>query len=168
MIGVDFFADFFCHGAVLGVGLDTSPDEWQNVLGSDYVDDIQRRYLRRDYGLIELAFARVESRWTCYSITVQAHRLSTAGSRVVPEALRQRYGDFVHPLPVSHFRDLLSKQECECEELERMPDDDQFHRFWSPHSRVIVHSLESSIWSLSLSTNAKLWANPSGGNGKIV
>lgn len=53
-----------------------TPEEVEDVLGGDYLDvwDKKRRFLRRDYGILEFHFLR-ENGLKCRTIGLQLHRL---------------------------------------------------------------------------------------------
>lgn len=94
MTGFDFYVDVIAHGNVLGVGLDSSVSDW-GFMGDDYIDDIRKNLMRRDYGLIELSFEKKDEEWFCFAISIQVHRLAVYGpEKLVPLPLVNRYGRF--------------------------------------------------------------------------
>ncbi|WP_249644024.1 hypothetical protein [Nocardia sputi] len=89
-----FYVHFATCGEVLGAGIGTSPAEWEAKLGSDYIDDRVQARMRRDYGLVELSFEEDKGEWSCFGISVQAHRLIWGEVSTVPMFLRTEYGEF--------------------------------------------------------------------------
>jgi hypothetical protein len=89
------FVDAIVDGAVAGAGLGATPSEVSERLGATYIDDVGPRRMRRDYGLLEFLFDRVDSGLVCYGVMVQVHRLASASQEIlVPSSLRERYGEF--------------------------------------------------------------------------
>lgn len=94
MSDLDFFVESAIDGKVLSVGVGASPTEVEECLGTDYIDDHQRRLFRRDYGLVEFFFERVGKNWICRTITIQVHRLAYEGAEAVPLPLQGTCGLF--------------------------------------------------------------------------
>ena len=95
MSALEFLTDFITSGQVEGVGLNSTLEEWAENLGTGYIDDKSRsgKQLRRDYGLVELGFLRVNKLWSCFLISLQVHRLWRYDDNV-PQKLVDRYGEF--------------------------------------------------------------------------
>ncbi|MGI8648278.1 MAG: hypothetical protein DLM55_04420 [Acidimicrobiales bacterium] len=111
MSGLDFLVDFAATGDIEGVGLGSSPYEWDQIIGADYVDDVQKNQMRRDYGLIELTFWHTDGAWLCTGISVQAHRLWWETADLVPAMLQKKYGEFPRS---GQFNALFCRCACIC------------------------------------------------------
>jgi hypothetical protein len=128
MSDLEFYASLAREGTVLGLGLGALPEEWAATLGSGFIDDTQKKIFRRDYGLIELTFERVDDLWRCRSISVQVHRLAHLGDSLVPLTLKQRYSAFARRLPSDRLVARLEDEGCQ---LEPMYDkSDSGYRRW--------------------------------------
>jgi hypothetical protein len=92
---LNFFAGLAVNGQIQGVGLNSAPEQWAENLGTDFLDDKSKsnKRLRRDYGLAELGFFRVNGLWSCFLISLQVHRLWRYDDNV-PQKLLERYGEF--------------------------------------------------------------------------
>lgn len=159
MADLDFYADFACDANVLGVGLGSTPAQWETALGDDYLDDPQGRQTRRDYGLIETTFFR-RLAWECSAVSIQVHRLSASAVTDVPKPLREEYGDFSQNVSLAELKNLLQGRSFEIEQVSE-PSDGEFLRHWLPSSGVIVHSRDGYLWALKTSENAAIWSKPS-------
>ncbi|MER7165694.1 hypothetical protein ABT336_06375 [Micromonospora sp. NPDC000207] len=93
MTGIEFYLDALLSGEVCGVGAGSSADRIQEVLGSGFIDDRRKRWMRRDFGLVEFHFNRVGPTWTCFGSTIQVHRLKEAGGSITPRSLIKLYGE---------------------------------------------------------------------------
>jgi hypothetical protein len=98
---LDFYASAVTDGAIYGIGVDSSPEQWTAKLGDQCLDDVRKRSMRRDYGLIEVGFHRLkgEHEWRCFSISVPVHRLAWGTEKNVPDRLSRDYGPFHERLP---------------------------------------------------------------------
>lgn len=103
MTDLDFYLDALLSGQVLGVAVGVTADEVERALGDDFVDDVRKKRMRRDYGLVELYFHGVDGEWTCSGSTIQVHRLAETGADAVPATITGRYGEF---RPVVRFAEL--------------------------------------------------------------
>lgn len=91
---LEFYADAVLTGRVLAIGPGSSPLDVEQALGPGYIDDRQKKVLRRDYGLVEVHFDRSGESWLCFGLTIQVHRLAYQLPTNVPLPLSQAYGDF--------------------------------------------------------------------------
>jgi hypothetical protein len=91
---LDFYVDALISGRIHNVGPGSTPEEVEGALGGDFVDDARKRWMRRDFGLVEFHFNSVQSTWVCFGFSIQIHRLVKSGYDIVPAALRYRYGSF--------------------------------------------------------------------------
>ncbi len=71
---LDFFGEFLARGRVLGVGVESSSEEWDGALGEDYVENRRKGMRWRDYGMVEATFGRSHKYWTCSAVSIQSHR----------------------------------------------------------------------------------------------
>jgi hypothetical protein len=110
MTDLDFYVDALLSGLVCGVGPGSTSDEVERALGRQFVDDARRHWMRRDYGLVELYFNRVEKNWICFGFTVQVHRMSDVGVEIVPSVLVDRYGAFATSLEIEVLVDAVSAE----------------------------------------------------------
>ncbi|MDT9689075.1 hypothetical protein Q5762_12125 [Streptomyces sp. P9(2023)] len=94
MRDLDLYAHLAAYGDVLGVGIGGRPAEWEARLGSDHLDVSSHGVLRRDHGLVELAFREDHGTWRCSGISLQVHRLGHGDPSTVPVPLRDTYGPF--------------------------------------------------------------------------
>ncbi|MGC4876807.1 hypothetical protein ACLQ26_11185 [Micromonospora sp. DT43] len=108
MIDLAFYVDAARSGSILGVGPGSTADEIQNALGRDFVDDARRGRMRRDYGLVEFQFNRSGSGWLCFGMAIQVHRLPSGGTRIIPAALRDRYGQLAASVDADLFAQALA------------------------------------------------------------
>ncbi|HEV2635377.1 MAG TPA: hypothetical protein VGX23_09545 [Actinocrinis sp.] len=131
-----FYRDFAATGEVLGCSTDSSPEAWAAALGPRFADDRVKKRLRRDYGLIEVNFFRVDGVWGCFSVSVQAHRLGWGEEAAVPEPLVAAYGPF--PARVA-AADLLAELEAAGSPAARVPGREIFH---VPSSNVHLYLAE--------------------------
>ncbi|MGW7054456.1 hypothetical protein [Streptomyces sp. NPDC054887] len=157
MSDLECYARVAAHSDVLGVGIGAQPAEWEDRLGTDYVDDADGGLLRRDYGLVELSFQEQHGAWPCFGISVQVHRLRWDTESAVPALLRSVYGDFSSRMPFEDLVAAIATLGCSVE-----PDDGtatDFHRYRVPESgvRILVrvdaagHGPAGQVWNLSVS-----------------
>ena len=90
---LDFLATALVDSRILEIERGSTLTQVEVALGGSFVDDMdrRRRYLRRDYGLIELNFVR-DADWVASNAIVQVHRL--VQSAPVPARLLEIYGPF--------------------------------------------------------------------------
>ena len=108
MTGIDFYLDALLSGLVCGVGPGSTADEIESALGREFVDDVRKQRMRRDYGLVEFYFDRVKQAWICVGSTIQVHRLLDVDSEIVPSALADRYSAFATTLGVEFLAETVS------------------------------------------------------------
>ncbi|WEH38738.1 hypothetical protein [Streptomyces sp. AM 2-1-1] len=133
MSDLDFYAHVAMRGDVLGTGIGTPPEAWDASVGRDCHDDFGKGRLRRDYGLVELSFSRVEGSLSCFGIGLQVHRLVHGLS--VPASLTAEYGAFAPRVRFAELRAVLASLGSTVE-----PDDltGDVHRFRVAGSGVRV------------------------------
>jgi hypothetical protein len=95
-------------GLVHGLGPGCLPDDVEQALGPGYLDDWdkKRRYLRRDYGLLEFHFTRADG-WTCRTLGLQVHRLAADAAGLVPAAIERAYGPFPRRVRLDDLRETI-------------------------------------------------------------
>jgi hypothetical protein len=125
MSDLDLYVEALTEGTVLGVAVGATDDEVANVLGTDFLDDVRKKRMRRDYGLIELYFHREGYVWRCAGITLQVHRLAGA-TDLVPAPLAERYGAF---RPLVPFAEVSAEVRARGRELVRESLADDFGHF---------------------------------------
>lgn len=166
---LDFIADFAVSGRIDGAGIYSTPDQWQQVVGDDFVDDRAKKRFRRDYGLLELGFWRVDSSWQCGTASIQAHRL-WRDATIGPSSLRSEYGDFPRSIAFNDMRAALARRG----RLPKLIEDADMRdhmRYFVPVSKVLILAVSTdrsigdgppadAIWSVTLSDNADAWIRP--------
>lgn len=163
-----FLLEVLGLGTVQRLGLDAKPEAWEAKLGSEYVDDLRKGRMRRDYGLVELSFFKEGEIWQCFEVSLQIHRLATDFSRIVPSSLIEEYGPFESRIK---FSDLQANATIEGLQVTQI-DNRSGHlhsRFSVMESGVIVHVLETDfgdvlrqgdVWSVSLARDFSARAAP--------
>ncbi|MEU6057187.1 hypothetical protein [Streptomyces sp. NPDC047097] len=167
---LDFYAHVATRGDILGAGISTPPAHWEAALGPGYVDDTSNGLMRRDHGLVELSFAEDdEGTWSCFGISVRAHRLFTGDASTAPEPLRSAYGPFAPQVSFDQLSAALTAHGLSIELDDATAED--IHRYRVPESgaRIFVvvdpdpygyceadpdepaRSARGDVWSLSLS-----------------
>jgi hypothetical protein len=104
---LDLYVDALVSGQVLGVAAGATDGEVARALGADFLDDVGKKRMRRDYGLVELYFQREGGEWRCAGITLQVHRLTEVGVDMVPAPLAARYGAFRPVVPFAAVADAV-------------------------------------------------------------
>ncbi len=137
MSDLDFYAQAAVHGDVLGVGVRSGPEAWQAALGPGYIDDLGKGLLRRDYGLVELSFARTDGIMSCFGIAVQVHRL--IHGLEAPEALVRVYGEFAPRARFDELCSVIRSLGCEVEPEDLSGD---VHRYRVPESGARIFVVE--------------------------
>jgi hypothetical protein len=167
---LEFLVDFASSGRVEGAGIYSSPGDWGDSLGGDYIDDRQKKQFRRDYGLVELGFWRVEQDWRCGSVSLQVHRLWWHSDTTGPARLRRKYGPFPKDVRLEDLRESLGTAGNELQLIEdKAPG--RHARYYVPDTKVLITALTSddtdqggmpggAVWALSLSDNADAWIRP--------
>ena len=170
---LDFLAAVAVSGQVEGAGIQSTPEEWERALGADFIDDRAKKRFRRDYGLVELGFWRVDNTWRCGSLAIQVHRLWWHADSLGPARLGEKYGDFPKTVPFETLRDRLTAVGPRTAPRSiQDTDTGEYTRYYVPASKVVlmVVSLEvdrtedglpaGSVWSLNLTDNADAWIQP--------
>jgi hypothetical protein len=170
MSALDFFTDFAVNGHVEGVGLNSTPEEWTENLGPDFIDDKSKsnKRMRRDYGLVELGFFRADGLWNCFLISLQAHRLWRHGD--VPQKLVDRYGEFPRSIQFDEVRRVLSALGYEPELIADEQGSDTV-RYHIPATNILIAVASAeveefeylpagSVWAMHLSQGSDVWARP--------
>jgi hypothetical protein len=175
MSALSFFVDFAVNGHIEDVGLNSTPEEWAESLGTDFVDDKSKsnKRLRRDYGLVELGFFRAGGLWSCFLISLQAHRLWRDDGNV-PQKLIDRYGEFPRSVQFEQFRRALSMLGYEPQPI---VDDQGSHtaRYYMPFTKALIAVVSNevqkfdcmpvgSVWAMHLSENSNIWSRPPKGH----
>lgn len=170
MTELDFLHDVAVSGQVLGVGLGTNPTQWEQALGNDYVDDVHKGRMRRDYGLVELSFLRFENSWKCIGISIQVHRLPLPNADVIPKPLSRRYGTFQDRVSFGALVQSIIRAGASSEAIEDATRS-RYRRFWIPESCALIHVIDDDVsdsgvpgpgdvWSIALSRDAETWKAP--------
>ncbi|MFG2791452.1 hypothetical protein [Streptomyces sp. NPDC048419] len=107
MSDIDFYVIAATQNAVLGVPLGAPPEAWEGALGGDFVDDVEKSLMRRDYGLVEISFTKRHGAWESVSVSLQIHRLARGLEDMVPPQLTQRYGEFSERVRFDRFHTAL-------------------------------------------------------------
>ncbi|WP_181785725.1 hypothetical protein [Streptomyces phytophilus] len=58
---VDLYSRVVQHESLGGATADSTPDEWARALPGDFLEDKRKKFMRRDYGLVEVFFERVDA-----------------------------------------------------------------------------------------------------------
>ncbi|WP_406446409.1 hypothetical protein OHB14_45190 [Streptomyces sp. NBC_01613] len=103
MSDIDFYVTAATRNEVLGVPLGTPPETWEEALGDDFLDDVQKSRMRRDYGLVEISFTKRNGVWESVSVSLQIHRLAHGLEGMVPPPLTRAYGMFSERVEFDHF-----------------------------------------------------------------
>jgi hypothetical protein len=161
---LDFYAAAVTEGTIYGLGVDSTPEQWTAELGDQCLDDVRKRGMRRDYGLIEIGFHRPkgEREWKCFSISVPVHRLASGTGNSVPERLSRDYGPFRERLPfILLAAEIKSRSEELTEDKTTPTPGFAFYRLPAAKSAIYVvreHGddddphREGDVWSLALLT----------------
>jgi hypothetical protein len=168
--GLSFFRDVSVTGHVLGLGLGSKPTQWEQALGDGYIDDVRKGRMRRDYGLVELSFLRIEGFWKCTEISIQVHRLSMHHEEIIPETLLRMHGAFQERVPFSDLRQSILESGVGIETIEDVARS-RYRRYWIRESRTLIHVLDDrlnesglpapgDVWSISLSQDAEIRKAP--------
>ncbi|MEU9011370.1 hypothetical protein AB0D12_16625 [Streptomyces sp. NPDC048479] len=159
MSDIDFYVDAVTRNEVHGVPLGAGPPAWEEVLGADFLDDVRKSRMRRDYGLVEVAFIRREGVWESVTVSLQIHRLGRALEGLVPAPLESAYGKFSERVRFDNFCALLQSRGGS---LEQVADSSigGFDQYREVNARSSVYVAEDpsqaglgegSIWSIVLS-----------------
>ncbi|MEV7193970.1 hypothetical protein AB0N81_19510 [Streptomyces sp. NPDC093510] len=117
MPDIDFYVTAALRNEVLDIPLGAPPEVWEEGLGGDFLDDVTKSHMRRDYGLVEVAFTRRDGRWESVSASLQIHRLAHGLAGVVPPPLARSYGEFAEHVHFDRFRAALQARGGVLEEV---------------------------------------------------
>jgi hypothetical protein len=159
---LDFYVSAVTDGAIYGLGVGSSPEQWTAKLGDQCLDDVRKRGMRRDYGLIEVGFHRLkgERQWRCFSISVQVHRLASGIGNNVPDRLSRDYGPFRERLPFTVLAAEIKHHNEEFTKDKTTPTPD-FDLYRLPAAKSAIYVVrehgddddpyhEGDVWSLAL------------------
>ncbi|MFD4630737.1 hypothetical protein ACFVYR_24590 [Streptomyces sp. NPDC058284] len=158
MPDIDFYVTATSRNEVLGIPLGAPPEVWEQGLGDDYLDDAQKSHMRRDYGLIEVAFIKRDGLWKSVSASLQIHRLAHGLEGMVPPPLTRSYGEFSEQVVFGQFRTALQAQGGTLEEVAD-PSMGGFNHFREATARSSVYVVEEpphgglepgTLWSIVL------------------
>lgn len=170
MSALQFCADVLKRGLVCGVGIDSRPADWDEALGVDYLQDVRKGRMRRDYGLVELSFLRLSGEWLCTEISIQVHRLNSTPDPVIPDAIENLYGEFESRVCLSSLSGLMAREGVHLASIEDQSRD-WCSRFTVEESSAIVHVVSGlngpvgdlnagDVWSISVSRDYARWRLP--------
>ncbi|GIH08894.1 hypothetical protein Rhe02_69610 [Rhizocola hellebori] len=79
MSRIDELASICLTGRLRGFAARPTPDDVERAMGNEYLDvwDKKRRFLRRDYGIVEFHFFRDDA-WRCRTVGIQLHRVQNS------------------------------------------------------------------------------------------
>ena len=150
-LAVGMVVDRRVLGFRLGDPLELSEQEF----GSEYVDDVhrRRRFLRRDYGLLELTFTGAV--WMCTTLCFQVHRLDGERAVSIPGALRSEFG---HPPRYVQFEEFRRRLADNGFSVTDLGCDDGICRYavGETNCEVVTYSRSGgesdveSLWSVSI------------------
>ncbi|MFF1381156.1 hypothetical protein [Streptomyces sp. NPDC058308] len=158
MPDIDFYVTATLRNEVLEIPLGTPPEAWEEGLGDDFLDDAQKSHMRRDYGLIEVAFTKRDGLWESVSASLQIHRLAHGLEGMVPLPLARSYGEFSERMGFDQFRTALQTLGGALEEVAD-PSMGGFSHFREATARSSVYVVEEpphdglepgTLWSIVL------------------
>ncbi|MFI7173471.1 hypothetical protein [Streptomyces spororaveus] len=157
MNALEFCVEVLRSGTVQNLGLDAQPAEWEAQLGGDYVDDVRKGRMRRDFGLVELSFTRGTDGWQCVESSIQIHRLATGEPDVVPNPLIKKHGRFEERI---NFRDLEERMAAEGIRLRRIDDrlQEPHARFAVAESAAILHVVTAELGGMGRPHKGDVWS----------
>ncbi|MFF4569273.1 hypothetical protein [Streptomyces sp. NPDC001410] len=158
MSELEFYVKAALQGEILGARLGTSPEIWEENLGSDFLDDARKSLMRRDYGLIEVTFAKSRGSWESVAASLQIHRLAHRLDGMIPPPVTVAHGTFSAHVRIGEFRRELEMQGGTLREVTDSSRPNFVH-YQEPSigSSVYVVNLahtpleEGDIWSITLS-----------------
>ncbi|MET8685875.1 hypothetical protein ABZV77_16800 [Streptomyces sp. NPDC004732] len=156
MSDIDFYVETVLRQTVLGVPLGSSPEEWENKLGGDFLDDARKGRMRRDYGLVEIAFVRRAGAWESVSVSLQIHRMARGLDGIVPRPLTDIHGDFSPQVPLDVFLRALRAQGGDLEEGTE-PSSGGFRQFRETSTGTTLYVADGSGQDALLEP-ASLWS----------
>ncbi|MEV7087525.1 hypothetical protein AB0O07_16740 [Streptomyces sp. NPDC093085] len=162
MSDLEFYTTAMIRGELMGANLLSDPEEWEAALGHEYVDDVKKSRMRRDYGLIEVHFTRSRA-WKCTGVSLQVHRLAWDNGNLVPAPLIDRYGAFSSRVPFETVRRLLTGGGCRIDE-DRAKSQGEYATFSVRRTPASIVTLRNpgedepfqpgDIWSITLNPMA--------------
>ncbi|WP_433452948.1 hypothetical protein ACQPXS_32740 [Streptomyces sp. CA-142005] len=167
MSELEFYAKAALRGEVLGVELGAGPEAWEERVGSDFLDDVKKSLMRRDYGLVEVTFAKTEGSWVSVAVSLQIHRLSYGLNEMVPPPIEFAHGAFSTHVRIHEFRRELEMQGgtlCEIADASRP----NFVHYQEPNIGSSVYVVDQlahtslkagDIWSIAFSVGTEVAAN---------
>lgn len=141
---IDLYRQVVQHEGIGGPTADSTPEEWERALPGDFLEDKRKKFMRRDYGLVEVFFVRVDQQWSCSGFTIQVHRLSDGGEGSVPAYLREKYGDFRSSVRIEELTASLEGADLPLTRMENYSGK-EFSQFKSPSGRVAVYVLTDPL-----------------------
>ncbi|MEV8014851.1 hypothetical protein AB0O76_00505 [Streptomyces sp. NPDC086554] len=159
MTDIDFYVSAVTRNRVLDTPLGTPPEAWEAALGGDFLDDVHKKDMRRDYALVELAFIRSGGHWQSVTASIQVHRLARGIQGIVPAPLEQAYGPFAPRTRFDAFHDALREQGGNLEEV-KDPSLGGFRYFRETTTRADIYVVDEppseefeagTLWSVILS-----------------
>ncbi|MEV0484971.1 hypothetical protein AB0I69_30720 [Streptomyces sp. NPDC050508] len=162
MADIDFYADTVLRHRVLDIPLGSPPSVWEERLGTDFLDDLKKGRMRRDYGLVELTFAKKGEKWESVTASLQIHRLEGGGEGLVPSQLEYSFGQFTQSVLFGAFIEALRSRGVDLEEVSGAPTKG-FSQFRAQGSQtsVYVRTTEpgekpegGTLWSIVLPYSA--------------
>lgn len=156
MSDIDFYVEATLRQTILGLPLGASPEEWESRLGSEFLDDARKGRMRRDYGLIEIAFVKRAGTWESVSASLQLHRMARGLDGIVPRPLTDVHGEFSVRVPLDVFHRALRAQGGELEESTE-PSSGGFRQFRETSRGTAVYVTDGtgqgaaepeSLWSI--------------------
>ncbi|MEU5953042.1 hypothetical protein [Streptomyces sp. NPDC047525] len=159
MSDVDFYVGATLQNEILGVPLGASPEDWEASLGGDFLDDVRKSRMRRDYGLVEVAFVKRDGVWESMTASLQIHRMARGLEDIVPPPLTHTYGAFAELMPFDLFHEVLQGQGGSLEEVAD-PSTGGFRQFREPLTGSCLYVTDESspggmqpgsLWSIVLS-----------------
>jgi hypothetical protein len=131
---------------VLGADHTWSPERVAGLLGAGYGDNLSKRSLWRDHGLVEFFWERRSGRepWVGTHFSVQAHRLRLRDPRTVNRVIRDRYGVFPGAVTFDEVSALLTARGVSLAEVLYPADPDEMRTYWQPEARIMVYVVAGS------------------------
>jgi hypothetical protein len=136
---LDFYADVFRTGTVLGLDAHCTPEQVTSVLGGEFGEFRTKDVLVRDFGLVEFTWERgaAGGPWRGLRFSVQAHRLERIGPAVVNPAVVRAYGAFPTEAPCwGPLRERIDPSLWPISE--RPSTDPSLRELWQADSQVTV------------------------------
>lgn len=152
-------ADIACAGSVLGLRSGASVADIDRAIGDpDYVDEIDkgRKYLRRDYGLIEFGFKRDPVvYWACFSAKVAVHRLRW--NTHIPSPVLSEIGVAPPVVPLGSLTESIISRGHSIRKTDIEFRDFEYYSISSSTAQVIATAediddmmVANSVWSITL------------------